>query len=357
MVHVPKLPISSCTNPGAIRKINHAGTVPIFRKFPYEQPLHPARIMTLNLTTPQHTNRIERFNTNMNIVIVCMKKTYYESLHLSRPNIKRLEQINAIIEEYHEQEYKLTLRQLYYQLVSRDITPNKVREYTKLSTILVKGRMAGLVDWEAIEDRTRVPKIPYYASSVGGAISDIIQQYRLDRMRDQNVYIEVWVEKDALSGVISRITEKYHVRLMVNRGYSSTTAMHDASERIIESGKTAYILYLGDHDPSGMDMVQDIRSRLIEFNADVTIIPVALTDEQIEKYNPPPNPAKISDPRAIKYIKKYGETSWEVDALPPIVLNNLIEKEIQLLIDHQKYRNLIIQEKIDISKLKEFVKK
>lgn len=284
-----------------------------------------------------------------------MKEKYCSSLHLSKSNKIRLDQINVIVEEYHEQGYKLTLRQLYYQLVSRDIIPNKVEEYAKLSTILVKGRMAGLVDWDAIEDRVRFPKIPYYASGVEGAISDITHQYRLDRMRDQNVYIEVWVEKDALSGVISRVTEKYHIRLMVNRGYSSATAMHDAAERIIESQKLAYILYLGDHDPSGMDMIRDIRSRLLGFNAGVTVIPVALTDEQIEKYNPPPNPAKISDPRATKYIEKYGVSSWEVDALTPIVLNNLIAKEIQLLIDHQKYRNLLIQEEIDISRLKGFV--
>jgi hypothetical protein len=286
-----------------------------------------------------------------------MKEIYSESLHLSKANTDRLEQINTIIEEYHEQGYKLTLRQLYYQLVSRDIIPNKTEEYAKLSTLLVKGRMAGIVDWDAIEDRIRVPKIPYYAANIAGAIADVTRQYRLDRMRDQDVYLEVWVEKDALSGVIRRTTEKYHIRLMVNRGYSSATAMHDAAERIINSEKKAYILYLGDHDPSGMDMVRDIRSRLLEFGADVEIIPVALTDEQIKTYNPPPNPAKITDPRSSAYIAKYGQYSWEVDALTPTVLNNLIEKEIRGLIDHRRYRDLLIQEDIDIRKLKEMAKR
>jgi len=283
-----------------------------------------------------------------------MKETYTESLHLSKSNIERLNQINAIIEEYRLQGYKLTLRQLYYQLVSRDVIPNKTEEYAKLSSILVKGRMAGIVDWEAIEDRIRTPKIPYYAANVADAIDDITRQYRLDRMRNQDVYVEVWVEKDALSGVISRVTEKFHVRLMVNRGYSSATAMHDAAKRIIRSEKEAHILYLGDHDPSGMDMVRDIRDRLLEFNAEVKVDHIALTDEQIAKYNPPPNPAKVTDPRAGGYIAQYGKTSWEVDALTPTVLNALIESKILGIIDYGKFEDILRKENLDIIKMKEF---
>lgn len=285
------------------------------------------------------------------------KEIYTDSLHLSKSNHDRLDQINVIVEEYRLQGYKLTLRQLYYQLVSRDVIPNKVEEYAKLSTILVKGRMAGIVDWEAIEDRIRVPKIPFYTTGIHGGINTLINQYRLDRMQDQDVYIEVWVEKDALSGVISRVTEKYHVRLMVNRGYSSATAMHDAAERIInatDEGKDATILYLGDHDPSGMDMVRDIRNRLLEFGADVEVDHCALLDEQIEKYNPPPNPAKVTDPRAGKYISQYGKTSWEVDALTPTVLNGIIQKKIEAMIDHTKYRAMLLQENTDIEKMKRF---
>ena len=289
-----------------------------------------------------------------------MKQAYTESLHLSKANIERLNVINDIIEEYRQQGYKLTLRQLYYQLVSRDIIANKVQEYAALSGILVKGRMAGIVDWDAIEDRIRVPKIPYSADDIADALDDLIGQYRRDRMCNQEVYIEVWVEKDALSGVISRITNKYHVRLMVNRGYSSATAMHDAALRILRAsncGQEAFILYLGDHDPSGMDMVRDIRDRLLEFGADVTVKAIALTDEQIAKYNPPPNPAKIADPRATAYIEKYGPTSWEVDALKPNVLNSLVESNIKLLIDMEKFDEMRTLESRDIRKLTAFKEK
>ena len=152
------------------------------------------------------------------------KQQFREKLHMSKANVERLEVINAIIEEYADEGYILTLRQLYYQLVSRDIIPNKVQEYSKLSTLLVKGRMAGVVDWEAIEDRIRLPFLPYWVDGPEEAIEDTINQYRLNRQTGQDVYIELWVEKDALSGVLKRVTSYYHIKLMVNRGYSSCTA-------------------------------------------------------------------------------------------------------------------------------------
>ena len=280
-----------------------------------------------------------------------MKQSFTNKLHLSKSNTERLEVINAIIEEYLAEGYRLTLRQLYYQLVSRDIIPNNVKEYGKISTLLKEGRMAGKVDWEAIEDRTRVPHIPYYVTDIKDAMKDTIDQYRLDRMRDQDVYLEVWTEKDALSGILKRVTEEYHVRLIVNKGYSSCSAMYEAYKRFNNAksyGKNSHILYLGDHDPSGLDMIRDIGERLEEFsNDDVQVKPIALTKKQIDKYNPPPNPAKEADPRADWYIQNYGSTSWEVDALSPKVLTRLITNAIEGLIDRDKYDAIVEQEEKD----------
>jgi hypothetical protein len=285
-----------------------------------------------------------------------MKESFSEKLRLNKKNKEQLEIINGIIEEYSQQGYRLTLRQLYYQLVSRDIIANNLKEYAKLSKLLVQGRMAGIVDWDAIEDRIRRPYIPYWVNDVADAIRDTVNQYRLDRMENQDVYIEVWVEKDALSGVLRRITAHYHINLMVNRGYSSCTAMHDASERIKEKQdeKKCYILYLGDHDPSGVDMVRDIKKRLEEFGADAEVRRIALTQEQIKKYSPPPNPAKIKDPRAKAYIEEFGNTSWEVDALNPEILHKIIRKAVEDLIDVDKFNEKLEQEKEDKIKLEEF---
>ncbi|HEC66416.1 MAG TPA: hypothetical protein ENI23_14105 [bacterium] len=289
-----------------------------------------------------------------------MKEQFREKLHLNEANVERLETINDIINEYSLEGYTLTLRQLYYQLVSRDIVPNRVQEYAKLSTLLVKGRMAGVVDWDAIEDRIRVPFLPYWVDDIENAMNDTISQYRLDRQSGQNVYIELWVEKDALSGVLKRITTHYHIRLMVNRGYSSCTAIHDAYLRLNREvkgdEKKIVILYLGDHDPSGLDMVRDIEDRLNEFGVFPEVRPIGLTMAQIKKYNPPANPAKITDPRAKWYIEEYGDNSWEVDALNPKTLHQLVEKNVEELIDMELFEEVIRKEGRDKKKLLRFIK-
>lgn len=271
-----------------------------------------------------------------------MKQQFDSELRLSKANRIMFERINTILEEYRNDGYVLTLRQLYYQLVSKDIIPNNDREYAKLSNILKKGRMAGIVDWSAIEDRVR---------DVQHAIQDTIEQYRVNRMQGQQRNIEIWVEKDALSNVLFRVTSKYHIRLMVNRGYSSISAMYDAHRRL-RSGDV--ILYFGDHDPSGKDMVRDIRERMEEFGREIDVRPVALTMEQIRRFNPPPNPAKITDPRAKWYIREYGRTSWELDALPPRELIRLAEEAVEELIDLDQYNRCLDREQRDIEELRSF---
>ena len=278
-----------------------------------------------------------------------MKQQFTDKLKLSKSNIEVLEKINNILEEYVEDGYTLTLRQLYYQLVSRDIIPNNDKEYAKISNILKNGRMAGIVDWASIEDRVRRPKLPYWVYGIENAVEETISQYRLNRMEGQERKIEIWVEKDALSNVLYRVSEKYHIRLMVNRGYSSVSAMYDAYKRLSDND---VILYFGDHDPSGMDMIRDIRERLTEFGINVDVRPIALNMEQIQEFNPPPNPAKITDPRAKWYIEKYGKTSWELDALPPKELIELAENAVLSIIDIDLYNDMLDKENEDIEKLR-----
>jgi hypothetical protein len=289
-------------------------------------------------------------------------KIKYRDIHLSKANLVRLDEINRIIVSYQRQGYRLTLRQLYYQLVSRDVIPNNTKEYGKLSGLLKEGRMAGVVDWEAIEDRLRKPDRPAHWDSPEQIIQACIDQYRCDRMEGQSTYLEVWVEKDALSGVLKRVTEKYGINIVVNRGYSSATAMHDAHERfeteIRKIGASEIkVIYVGDFDPSGQDMIRDVRDRIAEFNGsyDFEIMPIALTWDQIQEHDPPTNPAKITDPRAKAYIEKYGEYSWEVDALPPEVLDRLLDDAIQGKIDDFQYRAVLEVEKAHIETLKKAI--
>jgi len=297
-------------------------------------------------------------------------KIKFRNIRLSADNKVKLQVINDIIDEYQSQGYVLTLRQLYYQLVSRDIIPNALPEYAKVSKLLKEGRMAGIVDWDAIEDRLRQPYTPSAWETAKDILISTIDQFQVPRLKGQNNYLEVWVEKDALSGVLKRVTSKYHVPILVNRGYSSASAMYDSYNRFktaVENNQRVTILYLGDYDPSGIDMIRDIRDRITEFMAgsedfeymfddwghysfdDVNelinqyfaIKPIALTIEQIREYNPPPNPAKISDPRSGKFIAELGKTSWEVDALKPEVLHALLEDEILNFIDVDLYNERV----------------
>lgn len=309
-------------------------------------------------------------------------KTAYRKIRLSPANKVRLGEINSIIEEYRLDGYVLTLRQLYYQLVSRDIIPNQQKEYKNLSKLLGEGRMAGYVDWEAIEDRMRKVEKPSCWDTPMDILQTAVRQYRRDNMENQPCRIEVWVEKDALSGVLERVTSKYGIGLQVQRGYGSITALKNAYERVIEDDRKFHILYLGDHDPSGLDMLRDIENRIFEFwwgdnqgsdepcpknfmdspcypeFADrFEIVPIALTSAQIKQYSPPPNPAKMTDPRSGNYVDEHGNTSYEVDALPPKVLNRILTDAITDLMDLDEYDRSLERQKAEKWVMKEAISK
>lgn len=268
-------------------------------------------------------------------------KEKIREIKFGKKNIILLEDIKEVLEEYEIKEIRVTLRQLYYQLVSRNILQNKTKEYSKLSSLLTKARYAGEIDWRSIEDRLRIPRKPVTFENIEELIENAVIWYKLDRWSNQECYVEVWTEKDALSSIIAPITDKWQILLSVNRGYASASSMHESSERFLKKDtKENLILYLGDHDPSGLDMVRDINERLYEFGVNVKVHPIALTRNQIEKYNPPPNPAKISDPRAKWYLENFGNKSWEVDALRPEVLEELIETNILKYLDVEKYNKI-----------------
>jgi hypothetical protein len=294
-----------------------------------------------------------------------MKETFRET-RFSKKNTELLDTILNIMDEYADKNIKMTQRQLYYQLVSRDIIPNLKTEYAKMCKLTTNARYAGIIDWDAIEDRTRVAKRPSQWNSLSDIMDSVRTQYRLPRWGDQDYYIELFTEKDALSSILRPITEEWHVHFAVNRGYGSATAIYDLSKRIgrqIVAGKNCIILYLGDHDPSGLDMVRDIDDRLKEFLAGtfeegkglINVDHIALTTSQVEKYNPPPNPAKIKDPRAKWYIAKYGSVSWEVDALPPDVMIDLVVNTIKKYVDPDKMQQIKKKEKKHLAALERFL--
>jgi len=268
-----------------------------------------------------------------------------------------VETCGAIIGELYK--YKLTLRQLYYQLVSRDVIPNQEREYRKLSRVLTDARYAGLLDWGAIEDRIRQPDTPTEFDGLRELVDAALDSYRLPRWEGQDGYVELWVEKDALSSVLRPLAREYHVTLMVNRGYSSASAMYDSAQRFAvaeNEGRGMHLFYLGDLDPSGEDMVRDIRKRFEELCVSgVQVQKIALTPEQVAMYNPPPNPAKRTDPRAAAFINQHGASSWEVDALPPDALVRLIREAIEGVLDMPAMEAVKAREAIDKARLRALI--
>lgn len=338
--------------------------------------------------------------------------------------------IIRIVNRYNKERETLTLRQLHYQFVGH--VPGYVNHdtaYKKLGSILDDLRYSGIVPWNSFEDRGRKPYLPYAVEGVTDALQDAVDTYRINRQEDQPVHVELWTEKDALSGIFSKITSKYHVRLVINKGYTSSTAAYEAYSRFVDEikkGRKVKVLYFGDHDPSGLDMVRDIRERIMFFlthgeqfadkkkkeeifdfyaeafhsavdlclhygfdkvadrlanihleakDADINVFNslqvryyieennlfeiehIGLTMEQIEQFRLPENPTKLTDSRAVEYIKKFGRKCWEVDAIDIVELRRILQGAIERVIDVKQFNKVVAREKQEIRQLQEIVDK
>lgn len=335
--------------------------------------------------------------------------------------------IALIVNRYAREGETLTLRQLHYQFVGH--VPGYVNHdtaYKKLGNILDDLRYCGVVPWNSFEDRGRKPFLPYHVKDIPDALKDTVDTYRIDRQEGQPVHVELWTEKDALSAIFSKITSQYHVRLVINKGYTSSTAAYEAYSRFIEQinqGKKVVVLYFGDHDPSGLDMVRDINDRLLFFlsrgeQLDIRkqidqwhednrttvweiceyydeerlatrimkqdndpsdddwrkwyglrtryflekaelfqVKHIGLTMEQIKQFNLPENPTKLTDSRAVGYIKKFGRRCWEVDAIDLVELRRILTRGIEEVIDMKLYKKVVAREKSELKELKAIIDK
>lgn len=256
----------------------------------------------------------------------------------SAAHLEIIQAADLICREYTAQGFTLTLRQVFYQFVSRGWMANHQTEYKRLGGILNDARLAGLLDWDHMEDRTRNLRRLGHWSDPADILQASANSYRIDKWEDQPNYCEVWIEKDALVGVIGGVCDRLDVPYFSCRGYTSQSELWSAAMRLvihIKAGQWVTILHLGDHDPSGIDMTRDIEDRLRLFlgghlNAGQTaealdIDRLALNWNQVEEYEPPPNPAKLTDSRSSGYVERFGLSSWELDALEPTVIGELVE--------------------------------
>lgn len=333
-----------------------------------------------------------------------MPKIKYQAITFrEQDKLDAIKQANTLIASYRAQGYTLTLRQVYYQFVAKDLFPDSrkwtwtgakwVRDpngtknaepnYKWLGDVVGDARMAGLMDWEAIEDRTREVDAVSHWETPASILRACHNSFRVDKWTTQDTRLEVWVEKDAVEGIAKRAAHGCDVAVFSCRGYGSLSSLWESANRLrgyVEDSKKVVILHLGDHDPSGIDMTRDLRDRLNHFvwtdlirdTADIlgedlsdgkpngavvdevagrydlelddvwdkkiiTVRRIALTMEQVHQYNPPPNPAKATDARYKAYQEQFGDESWELDALEPAVLSRLVREAVVAVRDEEAW--------------------
>lgn len=252
----------------------------------------------------------------------------------ARRTREEVDAIRAVAFEELQEGHPMTLRQVHYRIVGRgDTTYTNTRgDYNQLSKWLVRDRLDGLIPWAWIEDRLRKPRHVAMWEDLPGFVSAVRSSYRRDVWQDQPEYLEAWLEKDALSGIFSDVLRPYGVTLNVGRGFDSATSVKDAADRFGD-GDGITVLYFGDFDPSGEDMVRSFRARLGEHGCFPEITKCALTFEDIERYDLPPDFTKATDSRRAAFVARYGDVAVELDALPVSVLRERIDGEVRSRMD------------------------
>jgi hypothetical protein len=290
-----------------------------------------------------------------------MKEAFVEK-SFKPESLATVETVNAILAEYEADGYTLTLRQLYYQLVARGFTENSQRSYKRLGDLVNNARLAGLIDWAMIEDRGRETITPPHWRNPGEIVNAAASQFAVDKWADQTNHVEVMVEKQALEGVLIPVCRSLDIPFTANKGYSSSSTMYEAGKRLADyaaQGKAIWVLYLGDHDPSGIDMTRDVDDRLTLFTGGymLEVKRLALNFDQVEVLKPPENPAKETDARFAAYTARFGPSSWELDAIEPRTLAGLVTTAVEGLRDPVLWAEAVEREKAMRAELEAFARR
>ena len=259
-------------------------------------------------------------------------KEKFQAKTFRAESLRTIERVNEIVALYQAQGYVLSLRQAYYQGVAKNWWENSEKSYKNLGALINDARLAGLVDWAAIEDRGREVVFPAHWASPKEIVQIAANQFRLDKWQDQDHLIVAMVEKQALEGVLAPVCRDLDVRFAANKGYGSASFFYEVGQLLRaerRNDKAPVVLYLGDHDPSGLDMTRDVQARLELFSrGSVEVRRLALNIDQVEDFSLPENPAKTTDSRAQAYIDRFGDSSWELDALDPSTLAGLVQDAV-----------------------------
>lgn len=285
----------------------------------------------------------------------------YRDINFTPERLELIDWVRRVVETYGRQGMNVSVRQVYYRAVASGLLPSAGSTYNKIQGALNDGRMAGLIPWTYVEDRGRGLRGLTTWDSPAAVLRHASATYLRDLWAGQPYRPEVWVEKQALEGVVGDIcsSDELRVDFYATKGYDSQSQQWRAGQRLaryIQKGQRPIILYLGDHDPSGLHMTEDVAKRLYLFTGvPVMVQRIALTMTQIEKYNPPPFDVKMGDSRAAGYVAEHGGDAWELDALDPSVLKQLITDSVMMLRDQRIWDENLAEETDDKRELEEMI--
>jgi len=246
---------------------------------------------------------------------------------------------------------RLSVRQLFYQLVSRGVIEKSESAYKRVCDAAVQMRLDGSLDYRKVTDGHRSRRLVYAHSSLHEALQSAHDLYRRNYWLDQPRHVEVWSEKDALSGVIQPVCDAYGVPYVATRGFPSITLLYDSALAMAATRKPATVFYFGDHDASGQSISDGLERDLCGFDADAMVRRVALNPNQIAAHSLPTRPGKLTDSRQAGFAARFGGASVELDALPPDRLAALVEQSILSAIDREAWRRVSEIEALEASTL------
>jgi hypothetical protein len=247
----------------------------------------------------------------------------------------------------------MTVRQLFYRLVSIGLLENSQAHYAKVSRVMTIARKDGRIEYDLIVDRSRPTYSPSVWRDPGQYAKTIQHSYRKDYWETQPVHVEIWAEKDAVIGSIQDLTDELGITVRVGRGFQSTTRVHEIAEHFESIGKPIYVYYLGDHDPSGREIQDDL---ILRVRADFRLTRLAIHEEDIAKFKLPPLRVKTNDPRAASFLFRHGDECVELDALPPTELRRRIRKAVMRHVDTESWKRTKLVEAAETKSIVSFAK-
>ena len=270
-----------------------------------------------------------------------------------RRNQQEMETIKDAIYNFAQEMRPVSVRQIFYNLTTQNIVDKTKNGYEQVVSISGKMREDGELPFSWVADATRWMRKPDTHDTLMDALEITKETYRKNLWANQSVNVEIWIEKEALSGVVYPITARWDVPLMPTKGYPSKTFLYTSAEDL-RMDKTNYIYMLSDYDPSGVDLSRNTEATLRRYaddDCDITFERIAVTESQINEWELPSRPTKKSDARA----KSFTGESVDLDAIPPDELRNLVSDSITQHIDDDNYQQLCEIESAERESLEVFM--